>query len=308
MAIILKGKTTCTLCGNRLEEGQELVSFPPFVANEFGSAVDILRWRLSCRMLSQTSSLGTQRLDTRRSQNAAALGIRVCIVCKSEITNPDDYLSLGYLVADKTHPLYRYNCAQIHYSCLHKWPTRRLVSEMIRDLSQSGTWRGKSLDSILSSLADTPTSTPRCLTSKERDIERRQELDYSVNRGEIWRTRRLHTFSVRRIWRKVADSGDNYYRKRLLNGGNHTPHGGNWRNSQLTSVNMPPGKVELLASALRIDFRQKRKLLPFRKLQPPRDLKGFPVLSHSLPLRYVTCWLFWSHIGHMNNTRGYCIP
>src|SRR5258706_6772795 len=31
------------------------------------------------------------------------------------------------------------------------------------------------------------------------------------------------------------------------------------------------------------DYRQIAKYLPFRKLQPPREINGFPVLSHSLP-------------------------
>src|SRR5437660_10912571 len=31
--------------------------------------------------------------------------------------------------------------------------------------------------------------------------------------------------------------------------------------------------------------RQNAKYLPFRKLQPPKKIKGFPVLSHSLPSR-----------------------
>ena len=31
------------------------------------------------------------------------------------------------------------------------------------------------------------------------------------------------------------------------------------------------------------DYRQKRKLLPFRKLQPPRDFEGFHIASHPLP-------------------------
>ena len=43
-----------------------------------------------------------------------------------------------------------------------------------------------------------------------------------------------------------------------------------------------------------LDTRQKPKLLPFLKLQPPRDLKGFPVLSHSLPSRTRSVQLFLS--------------
>jgi hypothetical protein len=32
-----------------------------------------------------------------------------------------------------------------------------------------------------------------------------------------------------------------------------------------------------------LDARQKRKLLPFRKLQPPKKIKGFYIPSHFLP-------------------------
>src|SRR6266851_7349027 len=34
-----------------------------------------------------------------------------------------------------------------------------------------------------------------------------------------------------------------------------------------------------------MDYRQNAKYLPFRKLQPPREINDFPVLSHSLPSR-----------------------
>jgi hypothetical protein len=35
-----------------------------------------------------------------------------------------------------------------------------------------------------------------------------------------------------------------------------------------------------------LDDRHKRKYLPFKKLQPPKNIKGFAVLSHSLPAPY----------------------
>src|SRR6266508_3663801 len=40
------------------------------------------------------------------------------------------------------------------------------------------------------------------------------------------------------------------------------------------------------------DARQKRKLLPFRKLQPPKKNRGFPVLSHSLLFHILRVLLF----------------
>ena len=49
------------------------------------------------------------------------------------------------------------------------------------------------------------------------------------------------------------------------------------------------------------DSRQKRKLLPFRKLQPPRDFKGFPVFSHSLPSHIRRVQLFLSTYWPLGN-------
>jgi hypothetical protein len=40
-------------------------------------------------------------------------------------------------------------------------------------------------------------------------------------------------------------------------------------------------------------------LLPFRKLQPPKKIKGFYLRSHSLPSRIRHVLFFWSHIGHL---------
>ena len=53
------------------------------------------------------------------------------------------------------------------------------------------------------------------------------------------------------------------------------------------------------ASALRIGLPANAKYLPFRKLQPPREIKGFPVLSHSLPSRIRRVLLFLPRIGHL---------
>src|SRR6266436_1692324 len=53
------------------------------------------------------------------------------------------------------------------------------------------------------------------------------------------------------------------------------------------------------------DYRQNAKLLPFQKLQPPREINGFPVLSHSLPSRIRHVLLFlatYCHLGFVDKT------
>jgi hypothetical protein len=48
-----------------------------------------------------------------------------------------------------------------------------------------------------------------------------------------------------------------------------------------------------------LDNRQNAELLPFKKFQPPKKIKGFyifPIRYHPL---HVPSWFFWSRIGHL---------
>jgi hypothetical protein len=58
-------------------------------------------------------------------------------------------------------------------------------------------------------------------------------------------------------------------------------------------------EIEPLSPHCELDARHKRKYLPFRKLQPPRKINGFPALSRSLPARTRRVLLFLSYIGHL---------
>jgi hypothetical protein len=52
-------------------------------------------------------------------------------------------------------------------------------------------------------------------------------------------------------------------------------------------IHTPISSAELRIA--KTDYRQKPKLLPFRKLQPPRDFKGFPIPSHRVSV--ASCFL-----------------
>jgi hypothetical protein len=152
MAIILLGKTNCPLCGKLLEEGQEIVSFAPFVGNE----LDPL-WSFSdaafhslCFHDHPLSVEATARYEEMRKK--AGPGNRACVVCKAQIKDPDDYLGLGYLISDPQNPLHRYNYTHAHVSCLPKWSELLHVYDLIKDLKQSGKWKGKGLDDLISIL------------------------------------------------------------------------------------------------------------------------------------------------------------
>jgi hypothetical protein len=151
MAIVLIGKTECVLCGGVLRDGDEVVSFSPFVSNE----LDPL-WKFSdaafhatCFHEDPLSEKARQRYHELRSH--VGPGRRMCVVCKKEIMEPNDYFGVGYLTDDQ-HPLHRYNYTQAHRSCLSQWSERSQLSKLLDDFNKSGAWRGVGLESLLSEL------------------------------------------------------------------------------------------------------------------------------------------------------------
>ena len=43
------------------------------------------------------------------------------MVCREEILNPDDYLSVGHFSDDFKASIYRFNYAQFHKQCVPQW-------------------------------------------------------------------------------------------------------------------------------------------------------------------------------------------
>jgi hypothetical protein len=81
-------------------------------------------------------------------------GNRFCVVCKKEIEDPNDYLTLGYLTEDEKHQLYKYNYTQAHRSCLAKWLELPQIYKELKKLNESGAWGGSSLGRLLAELTN----------------------------------------------------------------------------------------------------------------------------------------------------------
>lgn len=153
MAIFIVGKTQCPLCEQIIEEGEEIVSFPPFIPNDldplwiFSDGV----FHAACFYREPLANKAVLRYEELRQKNGP--GNRICVVCSSEIKDPDEYITLGHLTEDEKHPLFKYNYAQVHRSCLSKWSEVPFLCQEIRQLSQSGTWGGKALEKLIADLS-----------------------------------------------------------------------------------------------------------------------------------------------------------
>jgi hypothetical protein len=152
MALIFPGKTICPICRKVIEQHQNFVAFPPFVANE----LDPLRvfndgaFHTECF---QNHPLQAQAVAWREEyRRAMETNYRICHICQRLIENPDEYFALGYLTSDNKQPLFPYNYLQFHQECLKNWPELAFVYEHLANLKQAGNWKGRAIDWLLDEL------------------------------------------------------------------------------------------------------------------------------------------------------------
>lgn len=147
MAIIIRGSSKCSLCGKVIEDGQDVVAFSPFVGNEL-DPLWIFNDRGFHRACFEAHPLAGEAQASFEKGLEQARFHRFCVVCKKEIMEPDDYFATGYLTADASDPLYRYNYVHAHLSHLPGWPELPYLYELIKDMKEAGSYRGKALDRL----------------------------------------------------------------------------------------------------------------------------------------------------------------
>ncbi|MFO1009198.1 MAG: hypothetical protein U1F29_03965 [Planctomycetota bacterium] len=145
MAIVIPGKSTCAACGDVLETASGIVGFAPFVANRldplyrFGDAA----FHRSCL---ERDSLGAAAL--RRQAEILARsgpGNRECVVCRSQISDPDEYFGCSFLTDDPTEAAFEFNYTQFHRSCFARWDRSAAFRAALERFLGSDRWDGPEL-------------------------------------------------------------------------------------------------------------------------------------------------------------------
>ena len=145
MALFVSGMK-CPICGKPMSP-KDIVSFPPFVANE----LDPL-WIFNDRSLHEScfrshplSDQANARLN--RVEGSTGPGRRRCEVCNQQVTDPDNFLPLGFL--SESPPLSAFNLLTFHRTCFAHWPRSRELADLIRAALSDGTVRGSAYDRLL---------------------------------------------------------------------------------------------------------------------------------------------------------------
>ena len=153
MAVVIIGKSECHICGKVLESSEDIVLFPPFIANMLDPLYIFNDAGVHMRCL-EKHPLGQQALLYRdKDISATRPENRICSIGKNKIENPDDYIFLGLLTSDENHPLYKFNFTTIDRRNLNKWKNKEEFISCTLKFKESGCWKefagNKYLDRLL---------------------------------------------------------------------------------------------------------------------------------------------------------------
>ena len=149
MAILVRGKTKCSLCGEVIKAGEGVVSFLPFISNPLSPLFEFSDAAFHADCFHRHPFAEKVHASYKETVERSGPGNRFCVVCQREITHPDDYFTLGHLTAERASPLYKYNHTQLHRSCLGSWPELSQVHRLLDELQCSGRWKGAALEKLL---------------------------------------------------------------------------------------------------------------------------------------------------------------
>lgn len=146
------GSIKCAFCGLEITDQNEATHFPQFVWNQadplfiFGDA----SVHDTCLINHPLASRVQQRLEEFRKRTSPEN--RLCSICGKQITDPDDYLGLGYLTENEAHPLYRFNYSHFHRSCIRNWEPATTLISGLELYDRSGAWKGGGLKWLIGEL------------------------------------------------------------------------------------------------------------------------------------------------------------
>jgi hypothetical protein len=152
MALLIFNQSKCSLCGKLITKAEPTCSFPAFVTNQLDPC-----WVFSdgafheaCVLKHEHGPNALRRADEWGANIGP--GKRQCLVCKTEVTDPNDYVLIEHLTDDDQNALKAFNYSHFHQSCLHDWKDRLALIELIKAANTSGTWQGPYLDQLLSAI------------------------------------------------------------------------------------------------------------------------------------------------------------
>jgi hypothetical protein len=152
MAILIQNTTQCPLCGQVLTSRARALSFPAMVWNELDPLLLVSDATVHVSCLERHGLLEAALARMREVTETTGPGKRKCLVCGQQVTTPDEHLAFGHLTRDPKVPLFAFNYAQFHRSCLSRWQRLLETINLLEDFNKSGLWKGRWLGILIEEL------------------------------------------------------------------------------------------------------------------------------------------------------------
>jgi hypothetical protein len=141
MAMILLGQSTCPLCGNILEEKQELQAFPPLTSNKKDSFYTFsdAGFHKECfenHPLSTKISTYYEKASEKTRPNN-----RFCEIANTLITQPENFFFIDLLTSDENEALSQFNCLLFDKENLKDWKEKDHFLTLAKDFLAKGKWQ-----------------------------------------------------------------------------------------------------------------------------------------------------------------------
>jgi predicted nucleic acid-binding Zn ribbon protein len=149
MAILMRGTTTCQICGKVIEEGEDAMLFPHFVMNECDELYPFSDSACHSACLRNLPLGGALGAASEAYLSRTGPGRRRCVVCGNETLDPDDYLLIGYLGAPAEGPLQDFNFTHLHKSHIPSWAEADRFRSLATEALASGRWKGPQLPDLI---------------------------------------------------------------------------------------------------------------------------------------------------------------
>lgn len=155
MAILLRGKARCPICGKVIGEHEGAILFPHFVLNEFDPLHPLSdsACHSACVEREPVGKLMLAAFEQYLANTGP--GRRRCIVCNEEVTDPDDYFLIGYLGDPAKDPLGTFNYTHLHKSHISLWEAAAEFLAISKATLAERKWQGPTLQELVQEIEDT---------------------------------------------------------------------------------------------------------------------------------------------------------
>jgi hypothetical protein len=149
MAILLAGNTSCAICGNRIDRGDDAVLFPQVVLNERDPlhALSDASCHAACVSADPRGPAMLAAAEAYASNTGP--GKRACAACGGDITDPDDYFMIAWLGDPSADPLGRFNYTHLHTSHIRDWKQADAFLALAKAAVEGGRWQGDALPKLV---------------------------------------------------------------------------------------------------------------------------------------------------------------